>query len=435
MTLCGLKICTEERKAMAKKILSAPLVSVVMPSLNQVQFLEAAVRSVLEQDYPNMELVVADGMSTDGSLELLGQLQTEFGVRLRWISQQDTGAAQAVNRAIALVQGEIVGWLNSDDSYAPDAVLRAVEFLESHPSHQMVYGEGQHINVADEVIGKYSTKPPSTPLDVFADGSFICQPTVFMRRDALKLVGPLDETIRTAFDFDLFVRFFKRYPGQIGIVRRVQAYSRLHAACMTHRLRRQVALDGIRVVAKELGDVPEHWFWTYVDELCARYPFEAEPLPLTKQIEGFLKEARANLKPEQLKSLVEQLKVDARLRISTPQLFATVEPDGWVGKRVTVRYRWEGKPAAAVLLRCVAPWPVVGQLKLKVKMPNGDVQPSTIDVPESFVLRFEVPECEQSGFIFWTIETAQGFVPAQHDKTSADKRKLAFQVLELQTES
>jgi glycosyltransferase involved in cell wall biosynthesis len=435
MTLCGLKICTEERKAMAKKIISAPLVSVVMPSLNQVQFLEAAVRSVLEQDYPNIELVVADGMSTDGSLELLGHLQAVFGGRLRWISQQDDGPAQALNRAIALAEGEIVGWLNPDDLYAPDAVVRAVEFLATRPAHQMVYGEAQLINVTDAVIGKFKTKPPSTPLDEFAHGSFICQPTVFMRREALTHVGPLDETIRTAYDFDLFVRFFKRYPGQIGIVRRVQAYSRLHAACMTHRLRRQVALDGIWVVAKELGDVPDHWFWTFVDELCARYPFEAESLPLTKQIEGFLKEARTNLKAPQLKSLVEQLKVDARLRISSPQLFATVEPDGWVGKRVTVRYRWEGKPAAAVLLRCVAPWPVVGQLKLKVKMPNGDVQPSIIDVPESFVLRFEVPECEQSGCIFWTIETAQGFVPAQHDKTSADKRKLAFQVLELKIES
>jgi hypothetical protein len=100
----------------------------------------------------------------------------------------------------------------------------------------------------------------------------------------LEEIGLLNESIKTAFDFELWLRFFKRYPKQIGIVRQVQAYSRLHAACMTHSLRRQVALDGIRVVAKELGDVPEHWFWTYLDELCARYPFEADSLPLTKQI-------------------------------------------------------------------------------------------------------------------------------------------------------
>jgi glycosyltransferase involved in cell wall biosynthesis len=197
--------------------LPTPLVSVVMPSLNQVQFLEEAVRSVLEQDYPHIELVVADGMSTDGSLELLGQLQAEFGERLRWISQKDSGAAQAVNRAVALAQGEIVGWLNSDDVYAPEALSRAVAFFNTHPAHQMVYGEGQHINAAGESLGKYPTKPPSTPLDAFADGSFICQPTVFMRRGALALVGPLDESLHLAFDYELWLRFFNFFDFTFGL--------------------------------------------------------------------------------------------------------------------------------------------------------------------------------------------------------------------------
>ena len=412
-----------------------PLVSVVMPSLNQVQFLEAAVRSVLEQDYPNLELIVADGMSTDGSLELLMQLQAEYGERLRWSSQHDGGAAQALNHAIGQAQGDVLGWLNSDDLYAPEAVARAIAHFEKHPNHQMVYGEGQHINVADEVLGNYPTKPPSTPLDVFANGSFICQPTVFMRREALAQVGALDAMIRTAFDFDLFVRFFKRYPRQIGLVRRVQAFSRLHTACMTQRLRRQVALDGMHVVAKELGTVPEHWFWTHVDEMCASYPLGPDALPLVKQLEAFLKETSAHLKPAVLKSLIERLKADWRVRLATPELYATVQPDAWVSKTLTVKYRWQGKPAAAVLVRCNAPWPVAGKIHLKVLTPNGKVQRSVLEVPDDFVLRFEVPEGEQSGCMIWTVETAQGFVPAKHDKGSTDKRKLAFQVLELSTEA
>ena len=103
-----------------------PLVSVVMPSLNQVQFLEIAVRSVLEQDYPHVELIVADGMSTDDSLELLMKLQAEYGERLRWSSQQDGGAAEALNHAIAQAHGDVVGWLNSDDMYTQGAVGRAM---------------------------------------------------------------------------------------------------------------------------------------------------------------------------------------------------------------------------------------------------------------------------------------------------------------------
>jgi glycosyltransferase involved in cell wall biosynthesis len=420
---------------MTKKTSAGPLVSVVMPSLNQVQFLEAAVRSVLEQDYPHIELIVADGMSTDGSVELLVQLQAEFGEQLHWSCQKDGGAAEAVNHAISLAQGEVIGWLNSDDLYAPEAVARAVAYFDKHPTHQMVYGEGQHINVAAEVLGRYPTKPPLTPMDAFADGSFICQPTVFMRRTALAEVGLLDTDIRTAFDFDLFVRFFKRYPRQIGMVRRVQAFSRLHVGCMTHRLRRQVALDGMHVVAKEIGTVPEHWFWTHVDEICASYPMGPDDSPLVKQLESWLKDARAYLKPDALKSLVERLKTDKRLRLAKPDVFVTVQPDGWVGQQLSVKYRWEGMPATAVLLRCIAPWPVAGQLRLKVMTPSGQLQRSVVDVPDDFVLRFEVPESDRSGFVMWTVQTAQGFVPAKHDKSSTDKRKLAFQVLEVTTEA
>jgi hypothetical protein len=420
--------------AMTKKTSAEPLVSVVMPSLNQVQFLEAAVRSVLEQDYPNVELIVADGMSTDGSLDLLMQLQVEYGERLRWSSQQDGGAAEALNHAIAQAQGEVVGWLNSDDLYAQGAVASAMAYFDQHPTCQMVYGKGKHINVAEDVLGNYPTKPPSSTLDVFADGSFICQPTVFMRREALAQVGELDASIRTAFDFDLFVRFFKRYPRQIGLVRRVQAFSRLHAACMTQRLRRQVALDGMSVVAKEIGTVPEHWFWTHVDELCASYPLGPDAQPLVKQLEAFLKEASPYFKPEVLKGMLERLKTDARVRLSTPELFATVQPDGWANKQLTIKYRWQGKPAAAVLVHCNAPWPKPGKLRLKSLMPSGALQRSELDVPDDFVLRFEVPETTQSGCMMWTVETSQGFVPAKHDKASGDKRKLAFQVLALSTE-
>lgn len=409
-------------------------VTVVMPCLNQVFFLEAAVRSVLEQDYPYVELIVADGLSTDGSQDLLMQLQAEYGERLRWSSKQDGGSAEALNHAIAQAHSDVVGWLNSDDMYTQGAISRVMAHFAKHPKHQMVYGEGQHINAVGEVMANYPTKQPSTPLDVFSDGSFICQPTVFMRREALAQVGELDASIKTAFDFDLFVRFFKCYPLQIGFVRHVQAFSRLHAACMTQRLRRQVALDGMRVVAKEIGSVPEHWFWTHVDEMCASYPLGPDDLPLVKQLEAFLKDASAYFKPEVVKGLIKRLKTDWRVRLATPELFATVQPDAWANKQLTIKYRWQGKSAAAVLVSCKAPWPVPGKLRLKVLTPSGKVQRSVLDVPDDFVLRFEVPETTQSGCMMWTVETTGGFVPSKHDKASTDKRKLSFQVLELSTE-
>ena len=416
---------------MKSKLRVLPLVSVVMPSLNQVQFLEAAIKSVLGQDYSNIELIVADGMSTDGSLDVLIKLQVKYGARLRWSSQKDAGAAEALNHAIAQAKGGVVGWLNSDDLYAPGAISRAMAYFAKHPNQQMVYGAGQHINVEGEIIGKYPSKPPATTLDALANGSFICQPTVFLRREALAEVGALDVNIRTAFDFDLFVRLFKRYPRQIGMIRNVQASSRLHTACMTQRLRRNVALDGMRVVAKEIGTVPVHWFWTHIDEMCASYPLGEDALPLTKQLEAFLKEAKSFYKMEPLKSIVEALKVDARFRLAKPNLFATVQPDGWVGKQVIVKYRWEGKPATAVLVKCNAPWPIAGKLQFRIVTPSGEIQRSAIEVPDDFVLRFEVPETEQSGCMMWVVKTAQGFVPAKQDVKSKDRRKLAFQILGL----
>ncbi|MCX7144138.1 MAG: glycosyltransferase [Proteobacteria bacterium] len=130
------------------------LVSVVMPSLNQVKFIDTAIDSVLGQDYPNIELIVADGGSDDGTVELLKARQTGDG-RLRWSSQPDSGPAAAVNGALAQVRGTVVGWLNSDDVYAPGAVRRAVDALEANPNWLMVYGHGQHVDGEGKALDDY----------------------------------------------------------------------------------------------------------------------------------------------------------------------------------------------------------------------------------------------------------------------------------------
>jgi len=412
-----------------------PLVSVVMPSLNQAQFIEQSIRSVLEQSYENTELIVVDGLSTDGTIELLVSLQKEFSGRLQWVSQKDTGPAQALNHAISLAKGEIIGWLNSDDLYLPSAIMRAVDHFDVNEQHQMVYGFGQHIGPTGQSLGEYPTKPPSSPMDTFLEGSFICQPTVFMRAKALQQVGVLDETIATAFDFDLWVRFFKRFPRQIGLIRRMQACSRLHAACLTKRQRKQVALDGVRVITKHLGPAPEHWFWTHVDEMCENHPFTAETLPLTKQLENFLIEIRPMVEAERFKQFIETLKQDYRFGLSNPQLFATVQPDGWVSKKVHVKYKWDGIPATNVILVCNANWPVEGKMRLKILTPSGAIQRSVVDCPSEFALSFDVPQEQTSGSMMWTVETDQGFVPSKHDNNSDDSRKLSFRVTGLRLQN
>jgi glycosyltransferase involved in cell wall biosynthesis len=237
-----------------------------MPSLNQARFIDAAINSVLKQDYPHIELIVADGGSDDGTVDLLKNRQVLDG-RIRWFSQKDNGPAEAINAALALVRGTVVGWLNSDDLYAPGAITRAVNCLQLNAGMLMVYGQGQHVNGEGKYLSDYPTLLPTTSVKQFSAGCFICQPTVFFRRTMPLLLGQLDESLKTAFDFDYWLRAFIAFQERIGFVNEVLAYSRLHEDCITLRMRRTVALEGMQLLAKYLGYAPKEWLLTYVEEL------------------------------------------------------------------------------------------------------------------------------------------------------------------------
>lgn len=244
------------------------LISVVMPSLNQRRFLPEAVESVLGQDGVRLELIVADGGSTDGTQDWLAQRAQE-DPRVRWHSQRDGGPAHAINWAMQQARGTVLGWLNSDDRYTPGALLRAVQALDAMPRALMVYGHGRHVDEFGYALDAYPTKPPGTSIAAFADGCFICQPTVVVRRTFLLLNGPLDESLRTAFDFDWWLRAFSRFPGRIGFVDALQAESRLHGNCITLKQRQWVALEGVQLLHRHLGHAPSHWIKTWVLEAMA----------------------------------------------------------------------------------------------------------------------------------------------------------------------
>ena len=138
-----------------------PLISIVMPLLNQERFLPESLKSVLDQSYKNLELLVVDGGSTDGSLAILKDYSCRDS-RLKWFSGKDTGPAQAVNRAVQASSGEIIGWLNADDVYAPDAINYAVEALVESSAKIMVYGHGDWIDENSQKIKSYPTKDSTT---------------------------------------------------------------------------------------------------------------------------------------------------------------------------------------------------------------------------------------------------------------------------------
>lgn len=181
---------------------SKPLVSIVTPSFNQVQFLEQTILSVLEQDYPHIEYLIVDGGSTDGSLELIQR----YAPRLTWwVSEPDQGQTDAINKGFSHARGEILAWLNSDDTYQPGAISQAVEYLQSHPEVGMVYGDANLIDASGNIIGKFPAR--QTDYRRLRRGYVhIPQQASFFQASLWKQVGPLDPSFYFAMDYDLWVR-------------------------------------------------------------------------------------------------------------------------------------------------------------------------------------------------------------------------------------
>ena len=185
------------------------LVTIITPSYNQVSFLEQTIQSVLNQDYGSVEYIVVDGGSTDGSVDIIRRYQDQLAW---WVSEPDEGQADAINKGLARANGDIVGWLNSDDYYQPGAIRDATAMLVSQPALGMVFGDAitvdQEGNTLNKLIfGNWGL----TELMAFR---IICQPAVFMRYSTLKHTGFLDESYHYLLDHQLWIRIAERAPIQ-----------------------------------------------------------------------------------------------------------------------------------------------------------------------------------------------------------------------------
>ena len=185
-----------------------PLVSIITPSFNQAQYLEATIQSVLGQDYPRIEYIIVDGGSTDGSVDVIKKYE---GRLAGWVSEQDKGQTDAINKGFNRANGEILAWLNSDDTYNPGAVSAAVKFLMDNPEIAMVYADCDFINEQGGVIGKFNSA--QTDHHRLREGYVhIPQQTMFFRAKYWKELGPLDPSFYFAMDYDLWTRISARAP-------------------------------------------------------------------------------------------------------------------------------------------------------------------------------------------------------------------------------
>ena len=198
-----------------------PRVTIVTPSYNQAAFLEQTIQSVLSQEYPNLEYMIVDGGSTDGSVEIIRR----YAGRLAgWVSEPDKGQAEAINKGFAQAQGEIIAWLNSDDLYLPGAVSAAVRAFERHPEAGLVYGDVVSIDGGGQTINVMTFA--DWGLDDLLQFNIISQPGVFIRRSILERTGFLDPGFHYLLDHHLWLRAARLAP--LRYVRERWAAARFH---------------------------------------------------------------------------------------------------------------------------------------------------------------------------------------------------------------
>ena len=214
-------IALAQRYATTAKPERAPRISIVTPVYNQRSYIEACIQSVLSQQYPNLQYIVMDGGSTDGTWQVIQRFLDSLS---HAHSGPDGGQAAAINAGMRLTDGEILAWLNGDDLLLPGSLNYIARFFEDHSEVDAIYGHRLVINEDGLETGRWVLPPHDGAVLSWID--FIPQETLFVRRSAFEKVGfALDESFRFALDWDLLLRLrdagvrFSRLPRYLGAFR------------------------------------------------------------------------------------------------------------------------------------------------------------------------------------------------------------------------
>ena len=236
------------------------LVSIITPSFNQAKYIERTINSVLSQDYKDIEYIVIDGGSTDDTLEIIEKYADKLSY---WVSEKDFGQTDAINKGFSKAKGDIIAWINSDDTYMPGAVAQAVAYLEANPEVGLVYGDANFIDENDNVIGKFPAR--QTDYKRLRQGYVhVTQQAAFFRKDVWDKVGPLDPSFYFAMDYDLWVRIAAIAP--VVYLPRLWANFRLHSDAKTISADDRCWPEMLRVHRRNGGS----WFSIIYAKYCIR---------------------------------------------------------------------------------------------------------------------------------------------------------------------
>lgn len=205
-------------------------ISIVTPSYNQGAYIEYTIQSVLGQEGDfELEYLIIDGGSTDNTLDIL----KKYNGQLHWISERDRGQSDALNKGFRRVTGDIIGWINSDDTYAPSAFQKVMDYFSRHPELLWVTGRCQTIDQNNSEIRKIVTRYKNFCLKHYSYtflliDDFISQPSTFFRKELLDKVGLIDETYQYSMDYEYWLRIGSR-GFKPGIIHDYLANFRVHS--------------------------------------------------------------------------------------------------------------------------------------------------------------------------------------------------------------
>lgn len=246
-----------------------PKISVITPSYNQAAFLEATIRSVLLQEYPNLEYIVIDGGSTDGSVDIIEKYDPWID---RWVSESDRGQSHALNKGFEHASGDVLAWLNSDDMYLPGALAHVARYFAEQTEADVLVGEAQKVREDGTVV--YTASAPELSFDSFLRwregeaGTYnFLQPACFFSRRSWEACGPLREDLHYCMDVDLWLKMVQQF--QFASTERRLAIAKAHNQAKTTGETERTTVE-VSLLMAEHGeeDIARRYLMKMADEMA-----------------------------------------------------------------------------------------------------------------------------------------------------------------------
>jgi len=394
------------------KYKSRPLVSIITPSYNQGEFIKETIDSVLSQDYPNIEYIVMDAVSTDNTVDVL----KSYGDKFTWVSEKDDGQADAVNKGIKLARGEIIGWLNSDDTYYPGAVTEIVDFFISNPDVDLVYGEANFTHKDGSFMCRYGTEDYNR--ERMAHNCIICQPAAFFRKKAIEDVGYLNVSLQCCMDYELWMRLGLAH--KLKYIPKLLATSRMYDENKTTARYNEMCAEIFSCLIKYYGYVPLEWINRYAKHLSdtkGKRGYKQTAIRL------FIKENKHNPR-YMLKIILNSLKTRLNYRMRG-QRYTGKYDDNWV-QRVYIEYIDTGtKDCKAIRINGDHRWPMSKNLILNVYINSKQAAKEVITDKGEFLFDVPVKHLNEDGIVKLKIMSNAKFCPLKIG-TGEDSRWLSY---------